>query len=154
MATQNVNIYLYYIARDNGVKLEYFADAAKTQIFFAAPIAAGDSVNYTILPASGSDAFDFLAVTFWARNADLSIASNAARTFQQFKGGVANFSGKPYVTNVDAHSKSSLLFTVTNLNDAGQSGSISFQTTVEDKNRKALYTSIDPQIGLDKPQGG
>lgn len=152
MATQNVNAYLLYAPQDgNGsVKLEYFADAACTQIWFPSPIAPGDSVSYTIAPGNGSAAFDFEALTFWAKNSDGSLVSNVARTFQQFKDGVAHFLGKPYVTNVDVHSKSSVAFTVTNLNTGNQTGFVSFQSTIEDKSRQALYTSTDPQIGLDK----
>lgn len=149
-----MDIYVKYTAPkppSGRPNIQFFADSGCTRSFDPDPIPAGDSVTYTLNPGTGSS-FDFVAITFWAKD-DQGAASQVARSFQQFKGGSANFGGKEYISDIDAHSKGTISFTVTNQNDQTQSGYVSFQVTIEDKSLKNLYTSQDPQIELPKNQG-
>jgi len=154
MTTTNVSAYVKYTAPkppSGRPDIGFYSDPGCTKPWRPDPIFLGNSANYTLNP--GGDDFDFIAISFWAKDKD-GVVTQVARSFQQFKGGVANFDNKPYVTNVDAHSKSSISFTVTNLNDQDQSGYVSFQVTIEDSKSspsdKKLYTSQDPQILLEK----
>lgn len=157
MTTYNVTVYLKYTApaNDQRPNIEYFSDADCTQPWVAPAVRAGDATKYTIQAGQVGSKFDFNAVTFWAKDAEQKLASQVARTFQEkVDGNSAKFGRKEFITEINASKKTSISFTITNLNDSGESGFVSFQTTIRDRKTKDLLTSVDPQIPLPLPDIG